>query len=594
METIRQSLREPIYNEMLLDVLSMVENNEGVLTIVLNGKSNIVVGDKIRFSRIVSSEEFDRNETVAEQVMTVEKVVRKKDSTEIKMIAPKRKSGFIERIEKLDKNGIGMYGNENPVAWRKLVFTEDVNLFAQDVASGDIELIPIAGGGEQEHISSYTLAERLSITHTDDIGVDAKDFLLKKELIQDVLCEDGEPTISGVSQEYYYVPERLVTNAIFLPDGYDESILERGGVYIEFSQNEFYHKDSDGVCMFWDDYNSMKFKNKEYNQTDYANNEKERNIITASWITSYWRINVGFQPDTDTTHLYQEALVNDMFVKKVKESLSTPVINMEKIKFQPAIKNADGTFTEASAVTYNMHFRVRDEETWDYVTKGDIWNGISTYDSITKENAELSDLVGYLGFTDNDIRYQKMKVAKSFIRMTYYDSNDFINGAVLGYSTIFMDSGSLFGKYVKIRNYMAKNGYSVDDIDNPYAVTTFSGCTDRVDSQFTVRNEFYYDKSSEGFNIYYFATDAPLENETKTIYMRVEFNHAGFGRTIPMINCSGVNTLTLNKYKSGLYIPIKLTHINGKYYYYVEDDGPCIINDKDNTTIKFNLFEPKL
>lgn len=599
METIRQCLETPIYDETPLNIVSMTENNDGILTIVLNGRANVIAGDKVHFSRSVANEEYDRNVIVADHVATVERVDRDSGTTKIKMVAPKRNVGYIDRIELLDENGLGVNISENghkPVKWKKVVFTDDVKLFAQDVVSNGIALVPIVNGVENKHIDSYTLAERLSITHDTDKGVEAKDFLMRKGFIQDVLCGD-EAYISGVTQEYYYEPERLVKNAIFLPDGYDESVLMNGMVHIEFSQNEFYHRDSDGNCVFWDDYNSKLFKNAEYNQSEYADVENDRNIVNASLITSYWRVNVGFSPDTDSAHLYQEAMVNDMFVKKVKDSLVPPMINMEKIKFVPAILSG-GKFVEASAVTYNMHFRTRDKFTWDYVDGGDAWNGIRSYGDITTENKKVqkSDLVGFLGFTDGDIRYQKMKVSKSFIRMSYYDTNDFIDGALLGYSTIFMDSGSLFGKYIKVRSHMMKNGYAVDDPDEPYAVTVFSGATDRVDSEFTVRNEFYYDKSSEGFNIYYFATDAPRENETKTIYMRVEFNHAGFGKTIPMIKWPVPNRLTLDSYKSGLYIPIKLMHINGKYYYYVdsETNNPCIINDAENATIKFNLFEPKL
>ena len=81
--------------------------------------------------------------------------------------------------------------------------------------------------------------------------------------------------------------------------------------------------------------------------------------------------------------------------------------------------------------------------------------------------------------------------------------------------------------------------------------------------------------------------------------MKVEFNHAGFGRTIPFIACSvGQQNLSLEEYKDRLYIELKLKYIKKddeyKYTYFVTDEGKTIDIDKEKATITFNLFEPKL
>ena len=83
------------------------------------------------------------------------------------------------------------------------------------------------------------------------------------------------------------------------------------------------------------------------------------------------------------------------------------------------------------------------------------------------------------------------------------------------------------------------------------------------------------------------------DKDFRTIYMKVEFNHAGNGKTMPMIVWpkSGETyvPLTVNNFIDSLYIPIKLTYINGKYVYYIKD---AYRNEDGN--ISLVLFEPKL
>jgi hypothetical protein len=72
----------------------------------------------------------------------------------------------------------------------------------------------------------------------------------------------------------------------------------------------------------------------------------------------------------------------------------------------------------------------------------------------------------------------------------------------------------------------------------------------------------------------------------------VEFNHAGNGKTLPMIMWPKVNgeyvPLTMDNFIENLYIPIKLTYLNDRYVYYI----PNAKNENGN--ISLVLFEPKL
>jgi hypothetical protein len=172
---------------------------------------------------------------------------------------------------------------------------------------------------------------------------------------------------------------------------------------------------------------------------------------------------------------------------------------------------------------------------------------------------------------------------------------------MLYYSTIFLDDGELYGKYIKqlqdedFKKYKEKNSAKKMGKANENALVVLYSAGTRVDSKIVITNEYDRTKSSEGFNIYLFAEDRTFEAENgeKTIYMKVEFNHAGNGKTIPLImwpkDASGkFCSLTTENFIDALYIPVKLAYINGRYVYNIVGAE----NEDDEMTLI--LFEPKL
>lgn len=276
-------------------------------------------------------------------------------------------------------------------------------------------------------------------------------------------------------------------------------------------------------------------------------------------------------------------------------------------------ESSNSTYTSGNVYYDTWHI---DEDKGDYTW----WNGYNIDNILEKEkfnqeafskfNSEMgkkSDLIGYLNFTDNDIFYRKKKVSKSFLRLLFYTSKDPINQKLLYYSTIFLDDGELYGKYLKQLQYLRKTEYydvnmrsNSSEINKNALVVLYNGGENRVDSKITVTNEYDKSKSSEGFNLYLFAEDKNFnfENGEKTIYMRVEFNHAGNGKTTPLIiwpkdNSNNFVPLTTENYIDSLYIPVKLMCINkdgkgGKYVYIIE--GGDIVNNN----LELVLYEPKL
>ena len=352
----------------------------------------------------------------------------------------------------------------------------------------------------------------------------------------------------------------------------------------------------------------------------------------------------------------QSDIVNSKFFDKEREKVINPIIDMEKDIYYPKYINSDngvynGSYTDfnpISEIRVNLHFRTRNLDTWkidessnwfitDYYPYNEI---ISSQDKKElKALMEASDLVGLLGFTNNDVYYQKSKIGKSFLRFSYYDSIDPQNQTLLATSTVFMDEHSLFKKYI---DNSRKNVNIYKTISETSSATTFidkitvesefvdekkksskaTTCdkknikideNKRLGSRLIISNKYNTDTSSEGFYIYMFK-EYSKNLHPRQIFMKVDFNHAGIGSTIPFIkpmewkeNVNGNLTpkeplgLDSDELKDGIlleqkyaqdYIPLYAVYdFKNKEYAYVFDKRYVTVEDG---IASLNLFELKI
>ena len=246
--------------------------------------------------------------------------------------------------------------------------------------------------------------------------------------------------------------------------------------------------------------------------------------------------------------LDDERMVNNM-VNDIINDVVPEIIDNEKRQFSPMIKQGS-TLKLAQEIEFNIHFRERYDldastnvkkvmsETWS-TTDEQIWNGFEidkktnclkrVYDGFDDDYGDELDV---LGFTEDDIRFKKTKLKKSFLRLSFYSSKNLLDKELLYYSTIFFDTGELYSIYSNIKNYK-KNSNSQNV--NPAFNKTNTNKSLRLSAKFTLHNKFNTTKSSEGFYLYLFPNEVEGENKPRTIYMKVEFNHAGYGKTVAMM-----------------------------------------------------------
>lgn len=408
-------------------------------------------------------------------------------------------------------------------------------------------------------------------------------------------------------------------------------------------------------------------------------NPKNHYVVGPNGITTI-NVNVPMQLKfgLDAT---QDMQSDEMFFNKIKEDVLPKIVDKEKIVIYPAIyyveeETGDEKFALADEIDINMHFRKR----WSYSEKNRImtngWFTNDTYGWTTGQTGceegkdydgedfdptnfdERSDLVGYLGFDDDDIYYQKTKVKKSFLRLLYYDSKDVLNKNLITYSTSFLDSGKLFTKYSMIRNNdnLFKYVSESEKFDNemvmfePGRQPVVSSSSDstgetkkydnlRISSGIVLKDKYNDDASSDGFYLYMFKQDAPSE-EPIDLYLKAEFNNAKYGKTVNLMlpvggdgvpirfgdtvvdesgntinvfpqfftkDVSGQTLFDFDAYYNSLFINIKCKYEKNlkKYIYYFPWDPKVqvkkmgnkpyqVSNDLENRKITLNFFEPRL
>lgn len=378
-----------------------------------------------------------------------------------------------------------------------------------------------------------------------------------------------------------------------------------------------------------------------YRERLFFNNNETSVMVTKTISNNGLIIPISQNFDVRT---FQEENISEYFVRAEAESAINPIVDMEKMTYKPVIPVLDENniitgYEEALKIIFNLHFRKHRGDDWTCTTES-LWNGVDDNGNFIASNfsfdnySDQSDVLWYLGFSDNDVRYQKSKIKKSFIRLSFYDSVDSGSQNLLAYSTVYLDSGYLYSKDIKCNDltpYKTVEGFEhqsssivgVRTYTEPDIALT-SGLSDdeienkRLSSRITIDGESNSKTSSEGYNLYLWS-DNTMRVPTD-IYMKVEFNHAGYGRVIPFMmpyvypnnnnNPMGIKSFGdiindwtigdgygIKLYNNYSYIHFKYRYdeYSKRYIYYMDNDtyGDSV-GYQDKNVITIDLYEAKV
>lgn len=423
---------------------------------------------------------------------------------------------------------------------------------------------------------------------------------------------------NGNKTWYFSFPDGHLFDEPFTGDSEIEDGVRQQDIvlYVEYTYTED-NMIMDGLCEIYCDYVNPNQLSCYYNETNLGNLRESvfsdnSEMATISGLRVYRRTPLFRRTNTIfiyidsilcsiniplslnfATNMYQSNSINDKFVEDERNKSINRIVDMEKDVYHPVVWNSreenyvTGIDKEADKIVFNLHFRQHRGEDW-LVEPDTYWNGcyvdetdnnkVKFIDEIAEykyvnyfsygtdddnKRSKQSDLLTYLGFENNDVRYQKNKLSRSFIRIMFYDSMNPGNQNLLYYSTIFLDAGNLFGKYIKhiedtpYRSviYETDETTEVETINveestkdlvgikvdrEPYGDLVADDMTEedieelRLSCQLTVQDKYQSNKSSDGFYLYLWK-ESDIMVSPSDIYMKVEFNHAGYGRTIPFM-----------------------------------------------------------
>ena len=374
-------------------------------------------------------------------------------------------------------------------------------------------------------------------------------------------------------------------------------------------------------------------------------------------------INIPLQQAFDTK-TNRDWILNENFSKEQADAMVTAPTSVEKDTYHPVLIDEYGNAHFAKKIKINLHFRKRDlSNGWANPNDDDFWNGTDDTDpdyplrsraayfsQITGAYSEFidnrSDLLSKIGFTDTDVKYQYEKLKKSFLRLSYFTSTNPATQLLVGYSTIFFDTGKLLSKYIKHshddgyykplqdnsgQNYISYPGEPISVKNEAFDDSIFHTANEfeelRLSTQFVVSDRFSSTASSEGFYIYIYkdySSELP-----KDLYMRVEFNHAGYGKKIPFFMPSKIQSVNQTRgiktyeeiledwqtpnegYGFDLFNAYSYIHLKYRYdfdtkkhIYYIDDEyyGVGVLypreeevtNEEERKEITINLYEVKV
>ena len=343
--------------------------------------------------------------------------------------------------------------------------------------------------------------------------------------------------------------------------------------------------------------NQQTFRDESF----YNFNQSKPTITTKKFNVN---IPISIESSNDVRLLHEENL-NEYFIKDTINANVTKYVEMEKQVYLPvaaSLVNKEYSFVPIQKINFNLHFREHSGENWT-VEDNDSWNCMNV-------NHNRSDLLCFLGFTNSDVKFQKNKLKKSFLRLLFYDSPDNTNQNLLGYSTIYMDGTKLYSKYIRNQNTGGYTNFNEDS--NLIGIRVDRENEDeslRLSSQMTVENKWLSTRTSEGFYLYMWA-DNGVSVVPQNLYMKVEFNHAGYGRTIPMMapyHKDGSGFKTKGEIKSdwdgngyGIHKYLRYSYINMKYMYHKETGeyyyflDPEVYKNSTDKELNIDLYEARI
>jgi|ERR1035437_839873 hypothetical protein len=275
----------------------------------------------------------------------------------------------------------------------------------------------------------------------------------------------------------------------------------------------------------------------------FANNRYQINLTTLATGTTATTIDIPINLEFQVVD--QGELVERVFVETEVEKAINPILDYEKVRFLSTLSGV--TIDE---ITYSLNI-----------------SGATDY--------------GAIGFTDDDIKFEKNNFKYTFLNLGFYDTDNPLDQRLITDVTLF--------------------SHLTDGNLTPLTGTTGAPGQPRPASQiplnFIVSNPILNPRGfAEGYHIYDYKDELKI-GDTKYLYMRASFKNAKTGKSFNLMNQIAPDTIDNLVHK--LYTRYILTRTNTGFFYELDDtyhgdgtSGPNNVNySLNNATVNLYLIK---
>lgn len=255
----------------------------------------------------------------------------------------------------------------------------------------------------------------------------------------------------------------------------------------------------------------------------------------------------------DSQEIGQSELIDKVFVDVQVENAINPIVDYDKVRFTPINSNNN----PIGEITFRLNF-----------------SGLpstSYYD---------------VGFSNDDIKFEKSNFTQSFVYMAFFDSDNPLTQKLITYTTIFSKllTKDLLPDYA---TQLAANNNTILGIPGQPKLAH------DVPLEFSVFNPIHYPRElSEGYYLYDYRDELKI-GESKSLYMRASFKNAKTGKSTDLMVTNQPLGFPIEILIKNLYTRVIMTRTNTGYYYKFDEgyhgDTTIPTNISNNVTHVNNL-----
>ncbi len=201
-------------------------------------------------------------------------------------------------------------------------------------------------------------------------------------------------------------------------------------------------------------------------------------------------------------------------------------------------------------------------------------------DVIYMLNISGSTNYGGIGFTNDEIKYEKNNFTHSFLNLSFYDTNNPLTQRLITFVTLFCK----IGPNDLLPSTSIQQAIYGDIIGYPGQPKPAS----QIPLMFTLSSPIFNPLGfSEGYHLYDYKNELNI-GESKYLYMKASFKNAKSGKSINLMVKNA--TLPINELVNELYTRYRLYRTTTGYYYEIDDqyDGVTTTTSLNNVVYTNN------